>query len=196
MNFIITNNTSSTNQRLTNLIVKPKDIMFTKQLTCLLCLVTGLWLVACNTPEPTPSPPSPTATTTPVPNPATIPPPEVDGMIAIQLGQPFTISIDQPAQLSEKGLSLTFQKILEDSRCPSHVQCVWSGQARISIRISQTDQAPATLEMDTNPSLKQDVVTYEDFQIHLLALKPYPEDVGQHIPAEAYEAAFVITELQ
>lgn len=141
--------------------------MFTKQLACLLCLVTVLWLMACNTPEPVP----------------------------IQLNQPFTLSINQPAQSSEKGLSLTFQKVLEDSRCPSKVQCVWSGQARISINVSQTGQAPAALEMNTNPPLKQDVVTYGDFQIQLLALDPYPEDRGQYIPAETYEATFVMTEL-
>jgi len=141
--------------------------MFTKQLVCLLCLVAGLWLVGCSAPEPS----------------------------SIQLGQPFTISINQPAQLSEKGLSLTFQEVLEDSRCPSNVQCAWSGQARISISVSQTGQAPAALEMNTNPPLKQDVVTYGDFQIQLLALDPYPEDRGQYIPAKAYKATFVMTEL-
>ena len=141
--------------------------MFTKQLARLLCLVIGLWLTGCNTPEP----------------------------ILIQLNQPFTIAINQPAQLSEKGLSLTFEKVLEDSRCPSNVQCAWSGQARISIGVSQTGQTPATLEMNTNPPLKQDVVTYENFQIQLRALDPYPEDIGQHIPTKAYKATFVMTEL-
>lgn len=141
--------------------------MFTKQLAGLLWLVAMLWLMACNPTEPAP----------------------------IQLNQPFTISINQPVLFSEKGLTLTFQKVLEDSRCPSHVQCAWAGQARISISVSQTDQAPIILEMNTNPPLKQDVVTYEDFQIQLLALNPYPEDIGQRIPAKVYEATFVITEL-
>ncbi len=140
--------------------------MFTKQLACLLCLVAGLWLRGCSAPEPS----------------------------SVQLGQPFTLSINQPAQLSAKGLNLTFQDVLEDSRCPSNVQCAWAGQARISISVSQTGQTPTTLEMNTNPPLNQDVVTYEDFQIQLLALAPYPEDIGQHIPAKSYEATFVVTE--
>ncbi|MBK8900648.1 MAG: hypothetical protein IPM53_05680 [Anaerolineaceae bacterium] len=141
-------------------------MMLTKQIACLFCLAAGLWLRACHTPEPSP----------------------------VQLDQSFTISINQPAQFAEKGLSLTFQDVLEDSRCPSNVQCAWAGQARISIRVSQTGQAPATLEMNTNPPLEQDVVTYGDFQIQLLALDPYPEEIGQHIPAKRYEATFLVTD--
>lgn len=117
-------------------------------------------------------------------------------MLSIQLNQPFTIPIDQPTKFTEKGLTLTFQAVLDDSRCPSNVECAEAGQARISIRVIQTGQVPATLEMNTNPPLKLDIVTYEDFQIRLLALNPYPEDIDQHIPPGAYEATFVITGLQ
>jgi hypothetical protein len=121
-------------------------------------------------------------------------PPEVDGVLSVQLDQPFTITIDQLAQLTEKELNLTFLEVLEDSRCPSNVECAEAGQARISINVTQIGQTPATLEMNTNPPLKQDVVTYENFQIRLLALNPYPEDIDQHIPMETYEAILVITD--
>ena len=86
-------------------MMKSKDIMLTKQLSFLLCFVAALWLVACKDPAPT----------------------------SIQLNQPFTNAVNQPAQLNEKGLSVTFQDVLEDSRCPSNVQCFQAGQARISL---------------------------------------------------------------
>ena len=35
-------------------------------------------------------------------------PPEVDGVLSVQLDQPFTITIDQLAQLTEKELTLRF----------------------------------------------------------------------------------------
>jgi hypothetical protein len=171
-----------------------KSNLFTKHFARLLCLVTLLWFVACNTLEP--SDHLPTATTASIPVPATRPPSEADETLSIQLDQPFTISINQPAQFTDRELSLTFQDVLEESRCPSNVQCAWAGQARISIRVSQTGQEPVTLEMNTNPPLKQDVVTYGDFQIQLLTLDPYPEDIGQHIPASRYEATFVVSELE
>lgn len=150
--------------------------MLTKQLTCSLCLGILLWITACNTIEPSPSSP------------------EVAGVLSVQLDQPFTIAIGQLAQLTEKELNLRFQDVLEDSRCPSKVECAEAGQARISLNVTQMGQTPAILEMNTNPPLKLDVVTYEDFQIRLLELNPYPEDIDQHIPTEAYEAILVITD--
>ncbi len=98
-------------------------------------------------------------------------------ILDIQPDQAFTISVNQTAQFSDKELTLTLQEVLEDSRCPSNVNCPEAGQARISIRISQIGQAPATLEMNTNPPLKLDVVNYNGFQIRLLTLNPYPEDI-------------------
>lgn len=150
--------------------------MLTKQLTSLFCLGVLLWITACNTVDPSPSTP------------------EIDEVLSVQLDQPFTITIDQLAQLTEKELNLTFQEVLEDSRCPSNVECAEAGQARILINVTQMGQTPATFELNTNPPLKLDVVTYEDFQIRLLELNPYPEDIDQHIPAEAYEATLVITD--
>jgi hypothetical protein len=164
------------------------------KLTCLLVLVILPWIMACNAVELSPSTPSSTATGTPLANPAMTPPPEVDGVLSVQLDQPFTISIDQPAQLTEEELNLTFQEVLEDSRCPSNVECAEAGQARISINVTQMGQTPDTLEMNTNPPLKLDIVTYQDFRIRLLTLNPYPEDIDHHIPMEAYEATFVVTD--
>jgi hypothetical protein len=86
--------------------------------------------------------------------------------------------------------------VLEDSRCPSNVECAEAGQARILIRVIQTGQAPATYEMNTNPPLKLDVVTYDDLQIRLLELNPYPEDIVQHIPPGVYEVTFVIADFE
>jgi len=150
--------------------------MLTRQLFCLFCLVTLLWIAACDAVEPSSSTP------------------EVDEVLSVQLDQPFNIPVDQPAQLAETELEFTFQEVLEDSRCPSNVQCVEAGQARISLSVSQMGQTPTILEMNTNPPLKLDVVTYKDFQIRLLELNPYPKDIDQHIPTEAYEATLVITD--
>jgi hypothetical protein len=118
----------------------------------------------------------------------------VAGVVSVQLDQPFTIKIDQAAQLSDSEFILTFQEVLEDSRCPSNVECAEAGQARILINVTQKGLSPTTIEMNTNPPLKQDVVNYKDFQIRLIALNPYPEDIDQYIPAETYEADLVITD--
>ena len=105
-------------------------------------------------------------------------------VLSVQLHQPFAINIHQLAELNELGFRLSFQEVLEDSRCPSNVECAEAGQARISIDVSGTGKDPTTLELNTNPPLQQDVAAYEDIQIRLLALNPYPEDIDQNIPAD------------
>ena len=149
--------------------------MLTRPFIFLLCLAGLFWTTACSNIETTSS-------TT-----------KVDELLSIELDQPFTISTGQRAQLAEAEINLTFPEVLEDSRCPSNVQCAEAGQARILLNVSQRDQTPASLEMNTNPPLKLDVITYENFQIRLLELTPYPEDIEQQIAAEAYEAKLEIT---
>lgn len=156
-------------------------IVVTQQRACLFLLLAVFGLGACGTQS------SPPAT------PATKTDPE---QISVQLNEPFTLSVDQTAELAELGFRLTFHDVLEESRCPSKVQCAHAGQARISIRVSQSGQDSTTLEMNTNPPLRQDIVNYASWQIQLVALAPYPEDIDQGIPVHAYEATFIMTELQ
>ncbi|WP_420455292.1 hypothetical protein [Rubrivirga sp.] len=42
-----------------------------------------------------------------------------------------SIALDETASLD--GLSLTFDDVVEDSRCPAGVACIWEGQARVSL---------------------------------------------------------------
>jgi hypothetical protein len=149
--------------------------MLTKRSIGLFCLLSLLWLTACRNAQ---NPFFPVAE------------------LSIQLDQPFALTLDQQAKLTEEGLTVTFQKVLEDSRCPSNVQCVEAGQARILIDVTHLDQSPVTFEMNTNPPLKLDVISSEGFQIRLLELNPYPEEIGQHIPAATYEVILVITQTQ
>jgi hypothetical protein len=110
--------------------------------------------------QPTPPPPTTTPTAT-VPATATTPPtavptdpatpltepatpvPEVtprdvpEAAPEVHLNQPFILALGQTARLEEADLSLTFSDLLEDSRCPSQVTCVWAGQAIIRVRVQQ-----------------------------------------------------------
>ena len=155
--------------------------MLTNKVVTLLFLLLILSVVSCNADD--------TASPTAEPDPTATP-----DLLTIELDQPITVPRGQTAVLATTDLNLTFVDLLFESRCPSNVQCVEAGEARISIRVSQNGADEETLEMNTNPPLKQDVVVYGDFQIQLTALNPYPEEMDQRIPARQYEATFVVTE--
>lgn len=139
----------------------------------------------------------PAVTSTPKAPQAT-PTPEVTVIIAsgppleAQLGSSFTLPMGGTAHVAAADLTLVFQSILEDSRCPRQVECFWAGQVRIMIEVQQGGTGATSLELNTNPPSKQDTVSYAGYDIHLSQIDPYPEAPDELIPPEAYRATFVI----
>src|SRR5262245_61278798 len=88
----------------------------------------------------------------------------------IRLGQEFDLKINQKAMIEGEGLAVVFESVLEDSRCPEGVDCVWSGNAKIKVRSSKQKQTPAAIELNTNVGPKSS--SYLDYEIKLVALKP------------------------
>lgn len=88
--------------------------------------------------------------------------------------------------LPEMGLTLTFQEVLEDSRCPLDVDCVWSGWVRIALVVQADDESPATLEITaftdsegntmapTGSSVAQPFAVYRNYNLALVQVVPYP----------------------
>ena len=56
---------------------------------------------------------------------ASLPAPPEDGLTRAAIGQTVTVG----------GPKVTPLAVLEDSRCPAGVQCVWAGRVRISARV-------------------------------------------------------------
>lgn len=71
--------------------------------------------------------------------PANPPAPPADGLVWARLGQ--TVNVGGPR--------VTPLRVLEDSRCPADVQCVWAGQVRLSVRI-ETGAGPETRELTSS----------------------------------------------
>ena len=109
------------------------------------------------------------------------------------MGQPFTLALGREAVLPEADLVLRFADVLEDSRCPTQVNCVWAGQARILVGVIEQGEFAGVFEMNTNPPLKLEAFTYAEYEIRLTALNPYPEQPAPPIPLEDYEATFVVS---
>jgi hypothetical protein len=88
----------------------------------------------------------------------------------IELGKEFELKVDQQAVVEGEGLTIAFESVLEDSRCPKGVDCIWSGNAKISIKSSKPKETPAKIELNTDDGPKSS--PYMDYEIKLVALKP------------------------
>jgi len=88
--------------------------------------------------------------------------------------QETTLSVQYGAQVQHSDLSVTLTDVLDDSRCPSDVECVWMGNARVVLTLKKLPQGdPVQVELNTNPSFPQKV-EFENYEITLVDLKPYP----------------------
>lgn len=110
------------------------------------------------------------------------------------LNEPFTLSGGQEAFIRSEHLRLQFADVLEDSRCPTQVDCVWTGQARITISVQSAGTDPTTVEFTTNPAPGQTVMEGEvgQYRVELLSLDPHPQTPEAPIRFEDYRASLVV----
>jgi hypothetical protein len=110
------------------------------------------------------------------------------------LGQAFALPGGQEASISGENLRLRFDQVLEDSRCPTQVDCVWTGQARIAVVVQQAQGAPTTVEFNTNPApgANNRTVDAGDYSIELQRLDPYPETPEDALALADYRATLVV----
>jgi len=86
-------------------------------------------------------------------------------------------------RLEGSALRLSFGEVLEDSRCPLDVVCVWEGNGKVVIGIA-AGMGP-THSLALNTSLEPQSVVWSEIRVTLLELSPAPY-AGVTIPREDY----------
>jgi hypothetical protein len=94
------------------------------------------------------------------------------------LGTAFTLAPLEFAVFPEQGLEVRFLGIVEDSRCPSDVTCVWAGEVKVHLAVS--DREKTELEL-----LEGQGITFGAHRYTVLEVRPQPQS-ERKIPPEAY----------
>ncbi len=96
--------------------------------------------------------------------------------------------------ISGENLRLRFTDVLEDSRCPTEVECFWTGQARIAVLVEPAGSPSTTAQFNTNPAPGQNVQTTDvgGYTLSLKALDPYPRTPDDPISFEDYRATMLV----
>lgn len=91
------------------------------------------------------------------------------------------VALNETADLGG-GLTVTPLEVLEDSRCPANVDCVWAGQVRLRVNVSGVE---AEIISDQGLSTPNGMVV-------LAVIKPYPfhEWPEAEIPIPPYRFGF------
>ena len=102
----------------------------------------------------------------------------------------LTVKVGKQGIAKKSKLRIKFVSVVEDSRCPTGANCVWAGNARIKVKISN-GQTSQEFEFNSNDGPKGD--SFDGWAVYLEELKPYPK--AGKAQAGKYQAKFKVIRL-
>lgn len=105
---------------------------------------------------------------------------------AVALGKDFTLAPGQSAKLDKNDLTVTFVKVMGDSRCPQDVNCAWAGDATVTISAGGS----TSYDLHTEGSFTG-TVKISGHDVKLVGLTPRPK-ADSTIPPGDYRATLRI----
>ncbi len=101
----------------------------------------------------------------------------------------ITLKYKECIDISDFGFKICLDSILNDSRCPSGVDCVWEGDAQVRFSIKKADEIKL-FRLHTQRNFQRDT-TINGLKISLVSLTPYPGD-GSAIDQKDYSAGIKV----
>jgi len=108
----------------------------------------------------------------------------------LTLGETAVLMYQETLSNEEENISITFESVIGDSRCPSDAQCVWEGDAEIGLVFSH-DNETADIVLHTHPNYTT-AVTVSGYTITLADLEP-PASLENPPAPDDYAAHVVVT---
>ena len=108
----------------------------------------------------------------------------------VKVGQEFLVKVGQQIKIGDD-VRVRFVAVPEDSRCPSDVNCVWAGNAVVTVEFTE-GQCTTTLRLNTHQSPQTpENPKVGPYRVKLVKLDPYPRST-QKISAGDYTATLVV----
>ena len=108
----------------------------------------------------------------------------------VGLGEVFTIGVGDSARIAGEDMTVTFNEVIGDSRCPQNVTCVWEGVASSNVTIVYRGENHSIVL--NQPGLTEQAE--HNFMNYTLthSLHPYPRE-GEEISPNDYRLTLTIT---
>jgi hypothetical protein len=106
--------------------------------------------------------------------------------IQVRLGEPFTLAEGQwgEFQVDENGPvdqpRAVYAEVIEDSRCPINVNCVWAGEAVVEVQFTVSDRV-FPLQLSSAGASSPNSLDTVGYRITLLDVQPYPAEPGESL---------------
>ncbi len=111
---------------------------------------------------------------------------------AVRLGESFRLRVGEAAKIEDAGITVTFQKVPSDSRCPKDVTCIQAGEAVVLLGLDPEGGRSAGLSLAVPPGGSSPEATFASFRVAVLELQPQKESRKSIDPA-AYVATLRVS---
>jgi hypothetical protein len=102
----------------------------------------------------------------------------------------LVLKIGTESVVPDSDTALRFVEVLEDSRCPEGVDCIWAGVARIKLEASGRNGRKHEIFLDTLDGT--DTAVHADLMIRLIKVDPYPK-ADTPIKPDAYAVTLALS---
>ncbi len=117
-------------------------------------------------------------------------PESLEPTLQATLGDTIHLGPGEIAEVGPEGLRILFEEVLDDSRCPRGVTCVWAGDATVHLGLALRESVWTPAELHTDEEPKE--WAHGGHVVELVRLEPHPVD-GSSIRAEEYVAVLRVT---
>jgi hypothetical protein len=102
----------------------------------------------------------------------------------------FDLRIGETVTIAGHSLTVAFDQVVEDSRCPVNTTCFWAGHAvvRLGLRLAGKERGTLDLQTVSDP-FKEGV--FHGYCLRLIRLSPAPVD-SSGVPPSQYVATVTV----
>jgi len=100
---------------------------------------------------------------------------------------PFEVTKTNEVSFGTENISFRLFDV-EDSRCPSDVQCVWKGQVTVNVGVKVGWEDLGNYSISLNDPLDLSIIQLDQYSLQLVKVEPYPTSTN---PIDLYD--YVVT---
>jgi FlaG/FlaF family flagellin (archaellin) len=109
-----------------------------------------------------------------------------------QTTQQLKMQVGAQKKAFKNKITVQFIEVVEDSRCPEDVNCVWAGNAKVKIKVRKGSGAWKTLEVNSGNAPQ--TVEFQGYEIKMTNLTPTPRS-NIRINRNGYVATFALRKM-
>lgn len=105
---------------------------------------------------------------------------------------PFELHFGDSVAVGPDGLVVGFEEMVQDSRCPADVTCVWAGDAEAALFAEYPTIGVDRFSLHTHRDFDQEIQK-DIWLITLLQVSPYPQLANVPIDPDDYRVKLVVS---